>query len=123
MSLFDGVCYRIVKIVQKIPQNVRSSLFLRFVNVQYSGVGIYCQWLALIFLVLKDGLSKNFSNVDIEVVDCPDLRESPWTLAAPGKYIKVATQINIKILKKISCRNDINITFNIILNLFKGAVS
>ncbi len=38
-------------------------------------------------LVLKDGLSKNFSNVDIEVVDCPDLREKPWTLAAPGTYI------------------------------------
>lgn len=35
-------------------------------------------------LVLKDGLSKNFSNVEVEVVDCPDLREKPWTLAAPG---------------------------------------
>lgn len=34
--------------------------------------------------VLKDGLSKNFSNVEVEVVDCPDLREKPWTLAAPG---------------------------------------
>ncbi|KAJ7386967.1 hypothetical protein OS493_003929 [Desmophyllum pertusum] len=32
--------------------------------------------------VLKDGFSKNFSNVDVEVVDCPDLREKPWTLAA-----------------------------------------
>lgn len=37
-------------------------------------------------LVLKDGLSKNFSSVEVEVVDCPDLREKPWTLAAPGKY-------------------------------------
>ena len=35
-------------------------------------------------LVLKDGLSKNFSNVEVEVVDCPDLREKPWMLAAPG---------------------------------------
>ena len=35
-------------------------------------------------LVLKDGLFKNFSNVEVEVVDCPDLREKPWTLAAPG---------------------------------------
>lgn len=35
-------------------------------------------------LVLKDGLSKNFSNVEVEVVNCPDLREKPWMLAAPG---------------------------------------
>lgn len=35
-------------------------------------------------LVLKDGLSENFSNVEVEVVDCPDLREKPWMLAAPG---------------------------------------
>lgn len=34
--------------------------------------------------VLKHGLSQNFSNVEVEVVDCPDLREKPWTLAAPG---------------------------------------
>ncbi|XP_020628436.1 ester hydrolase C11orf54 homolog [Orbicella faveolata] len=34
--------------------------------------------------VLKAGLAKNFSNVEVEVVDCPDLREKPWKLAAPG---------------------------------------
>lgn len=41
----------------------------------------------IIILVLEDGLSKNFSNVEVEVVDCPDLREKPWILAAPGTYI------------------------------------
>ena len=29
-------------------------------------------------------MSKKFSNVEVNVVDCPDLREKPWTLAAPG---------------------------------------
>ena len=42
-------------------------------------------------LVLKDGLAKNFSNVEVEVVDCPDLREKPWTLAAPGMYMYIAS--------------------------------
>ncbi|KAK2574514.1 Ester hydrolase C11orf54-like protein [Acropora cervicornis] len=34
--------------------------------------------------VLQEGLAKNFSTVEVTVVDCPDLREKPWTLAAPG---------------------------------------
>jgi len=53
--------------------------------------GKCCQWPILInfyiILVLKAGLAKNFSNVEVEVVDCPDLREKPWTLAAPGMFI------------------------------------
>ncbi|XP_053985125.1 ester hydrolase C11orf54 homolog [Hylaeus anthracinus] len=34
--------------------------------------------------VLKEGLVKNFSEVQIEVVDCPDLTQEPFNLAAPG---------------------------------------
>lgn len=46
--------------------------------------------------VLKHGLSQNFSNVEVEVVDCPDLREKPWTLAAPGMVCnRIAMQNNI----------------------------
>ncbi|XP_048261874.1 ester hydrolase C11orf54 homolog isoform X2 [Bombus affinis] len=34
--------------------------------------------------VLKEGLIKNFADVEVEVVDCPDLTKEPFTLAAPG---------------------------------------
>jgi hypothetical protein len=34
--------------------------------------------------VVKDGLKNNFSIVDVDVVDCPDLSEAPFHLAASG---------------------------------------
>ena len=34
--------------------------------------------------MLKDGLKRNFREVSVNVVDCPDLTSSPWRLAAPG---------------------------------------
>jgi len=34
--------------------------------------------------VLEDGLSKNFAQVSVQVVPCPDLKQSPWTLASSG---------------------------------------
>lgn len=34
--------------------------------------------------VLKDGLQSCFKDVDVTVVDCPDLREKPFMLAAEG---------------------------------------
>jgi len=34
--------------------------------------------------VLEAGLKKNFSDASVTVVDCPDLREAPWGLAAQG---------------------------------------
>ena len=37
------------------------------------------------FSALNDGLKKNFSNVEVNVVDCPDLRQPPFHLAAEGK--------------------------------------
>ncbi|XP_017890089.1 ester hydrolase C11orf54 homolog [Ceratina calcarata] len=34
--------------------------------------------------VLKEGLVKNFGEVEVEIVDCPDLTQEPFTLAASG---------------------------------------
>lgn len=34
--------------------------------------------------VLTDGLCKNFVTVSVNVVDCPDLTQKPFSLAAPG---------------------------------------
>ncbi|XP_076657027.1 ester hydrolase C11orf54 homolog isoform X2 [Halictus rubicundus] len=34
--------------------------------------------------VITEGLTKNFSEVQVEVVDCPDLTQEPFMLAAPG---------------------------------------
>lgn len=45
---------------------------------------LYIPQLEELSQVLKDGLSKNFSNVEVNVVDCPDLREKPWKLASSG---------------------------------------
>jgi len=35
--------------------------------------------------VLEAGLKENFEFANVSVVDCPDLTEAPWSLAAPGK--------------------------------------
>ncbi|XP_050408398.1 ester hydrolase C11orf54 homolog isoform X1 [Patella vulgata] len=34
--------------------------------------------------VLEDGLKRNFANVSVSVVDCPDLTQKPFNLASPG---------------------------------------
>lgn len=34
--------------------------------------------------VLRRGLVLNFADVQVEVVDCPDLSQPPFHLAAPG---------------------------------------
>lgn len=36
------------------------------------------------FVVLQAGLSKNFGEATAAPVDCPDLTEAPFSLAAPG---------------------------------------
>ncbi|PRD24895.1 UNVERIFIED_CONTAM: Ester hydrolase C11orf54-like protein [Trichonephila clavipes] len=38
----------------------------------------------IIFLVLHEGLSGAFSHVDVQVVDCPDLRKKPYMLSSEG---------------------------------------
>lgn len=37
--------------------------------------------------VLEDGLKTNFREVSVGVVDCPDLTQQPWGLAAAGTLI------------------------------------
>ena len=41
----------------------------------------------LFFSVLADGLSENFEEVSVSVVDCPDLTEKPFMLASRGMQI------------------------------------
>ena len=38
-----------------------------------------------IFAALKGGLQKNFREVKVDVVSCPDLRNEPFDLASEGK--------------------------------------
>lgn len=40
------------------------------------------------FVALSDGLKSNFSEVTVEVVDCPDLQAAPFHLACNGKINK-----------------------------------
>lgn len=35
--------------------------------------------------VLREGLRNNFQEVEVEVVDCPDLTKPPFTLVKKGK--------------------------------------
>jgi Domain of Unknown Function (DUF1907) len=37
-----------------------------------------------LILVLKNGLKSNFSQVQVEIVDCPDLSQAPFHLASTG---------------------------------------
>lgn len=37
------------------------------------------------FAALQKGLSKNYEQVEVSVVDCPDLTQKPFSLAASGK--------------------------------------
>ena len=43
-----------------------------------------CELYTLLILVLEDGLSKNFVNAEVRVVECPDLTLEPFDLAAKG---------------------------------------
>lgn len=46
--------------------------------------------------VLVPGLSENFETVSVEIVQCPDLTQPPFNLAAEGKvsFAKVLTQVH-----------------------------
>ena len=39
---------------------------------------------SIIYQALEAGLKKNFKTASVSVVQCPDLTQSPWTLASPG---------------------------------------
>lgn len=43
------------------------------------------KYIIYVIIVLEDGLKKNFADVSIEYVNCPDLTQEPFNLAAPGK--------------------------------------
>jgi hypothetical protein len=43
-----------------------------------------CQMSTSAVVVLEKALNANFSSVSVSVVECPDLSEKPWSLAAPG---------------------------------------
>ena len=55
---------------------------------------IYPLLFLFVFTVLNDGLKKNFSQVSVSVVDCPDLTQKPFMLAAPGiTYLELYTYV------------------------------
>ena len=39
-----------------------------------------------LLLVLENAFVKNFADVNVNVVDCPDLTQPPFSLAASGEY-------------------------------------
>lgn len=64
----------------------------------------------LCFLVLQSGLSEEFNNVSVTVVDCPDLTSAPYLLASEGKFIKmnemiycISSLVNMKINSLYLC--------------------
>ncbi len=61
--------------------NMKISLEMHCLNFQ-------CVVFPLLFIpVLQEGLATNFQEASVDVVDCPDLTQSPWTLAAPGELV------------------------------------
>lgn len=53
--------------------------------------------LCLHVTVLTQALPGNFAEVTVEVVDCPDLTQQPFTLAEPGNCYGSSVFINCKI--------------------------
>lgn len=47
-------------------------------------VDLHVPTLQELAIVLQTGLEKNFADVHVSVVDCPDLRQEPFTLVAEG---------------------------------------
>ena len=39
--------------------------------------------------VIRHGLRSEFIDVEVDVVDCPDLTQPPFHLAAPGTHIMI----------------------------------
>ena len=48
-------------------------------------------------LVLEAGLKNNFEEVSVKVVDCPDLTQKPFGLAAEG-LVTIVADLNVFIL-------------------------
>ena len=50
---------------------------------------------------LNKGLSKNYNEVDVSIVECPDLRK--WYI----KYMRLATQLN-RLNNKLTCMDKLH---------------
>ncbi|GLV34262.1 uncharacterized protein CBL_00193 [Carabus blaptoides fortunei] len=53
-------------------------------NLPFEKKTLHCPPLAEVAKVLSKSLTKNFSTVEVSVVDCPDLTKQPFTLASQG---------------------------------------
>jgi len=85
--------------------------------------------------VLKNGLGKNFKNVQVDVVKCPDLSKPPYSLASPslsvGSVINIGGVINMEFLQNNNKYHydlkqivkDVNLPFFIGAAASKPAVS
>lgn len=51
----------------------------------YSGQLYLLFTLFLVFIVLQKGLKDNFADVQVSVVNCPDLTKEPFTFPVKGK--------------------------------------
>ena len=51
--------------------------------------------------MLQDGLSKNFAQVSVQVVACPDLKQSPWSLASSGLSGKDMKDMSVSKIENI----------------------
>ena len=65
-------------------RNLRFTMFSEGGGAITTLLIIYPLLFLFVFTVLNDGLKKNFSQVSVSVVDCPDLTQKPFMLAAPG---------------------------------------
>lgn len=55
------------------------------VKIKYIYHNSLYEWKLIISSVLENGLKSTFENVEVSVVDCPDLTQKPYGLACPGK--------------------------------------
>ena len=76
----------------------KKAAFDRKMPVEFKNIPPPC--LDEIRMVLEAGLKKNYEEAAVEIVDCPDLTQEPFKLAAKVKTIFK----NAFFLKNISCR-------------------
>ena len=63
-------------------------VFFDALVLKLSGRSVHniCNDNVLLLLVLENAFVKNFADVNVNVVDCPDLTQPPFSLAASGEY-------------------------------------
>lgn len=59
---------------------------------------VQCYICVICILVLNEGLQKNFENITVDVIDCPDLTQEPFTLACRGER-RIWKSLQITIIK------------------------